>query len=67
MSASDYVHLEVVKILHETDAAFLLLLEGGEEVWIPKSHVADAERYSAGDRGCTVSITKWIAGKKGLD
>jgi hypothetical protein len=65
MSGSRYVHLEVEKIVRETDAAFLLLIDG-EEYWIPKSQVADPDEYQAGDEGCTISVTEWIAREKGL-
>jgi hypothetical protein len=66
MSASEWVHLEVAEILRETVDTFLLHLEGGEEVWVPKSQVADANDYKAGDGYCTISVTRWLADQKGL-
>lgn len=66
MSASSYVHLDDVEIKRETDSAFLIVWEG-DEYWIPKSQMADPDRYSEGDRDCNVSITEWIAGKKGIE
>lgn len=66
MSASNWVHLDVERIERETDAAFLLLLEGGELVWVPKSQVSEPGDYSAGDENLTVSVTEWIAQQKGL-
>lgn len=67
VSASDYVHLDVEEVLRETDKALHVLLEGGEEVWLPKSQVKDAGDYRPGDRGCTMSITEWLAREKGFD
>ena len=66
MSASRWVHLDVSEITRETDAAFLVVLEDGEEVWMPKSQIADADDYSQGDQDCTISITAWLANEKGL-
>ena len=66
MSASRYVHIEVAEIKRETDAAFLCELEDGEEIWLPKSQIADSEDYNQGDKDFTMSITEWIANQKGL-
>jgi hypothetical protein len=66
MGASRYIHLDVERIVRETDKAFLLLLEDGEEVWIPKNQVADADDYAEGDENCSISVTEWIANQKGL-
>jgi hypothetical protein len=60
------VHLDVEEIVKETDSAFLLRLDDGEEVWIPKSQVSDPESYAQGDCNATVSVTEWIAKQKGL-
>lgn len=66
MSASRYIHLDVARIERETDKAFLLILEDGEEVWIPKNQIADVDDYEEGDTNCSVSVTIWIAEQKGL-
>jgi hypothetical protein len=66
MSFEGYVHLEDVDVLKETDSAFLLLIEGGEKVWMPKSQVADPDGYAEGDEGVSISITEWIADQKGI-
>ena len=67
MSYSGWVHLNVRVIARETEKAFKVFLEdGGEPLWLPKSQVADAENYNAGDRDCVVSITEWFANEKGL-
>lgn len=66
MSASNWVHLDVTAVLRETDKA-LLLEVGDMEAWVPKSHIADADQYEAGDRDVTVSVTEWIAREKGLE
>lgn len=65
MSQSGWVHLDVDEVLRETDKAFLLLIDG-EEVWVPKSQVSDADKYEAGDTDVTVSVTTWLAEQKGL-
>ena len=61
---SDWVHLEDVEILKETEKAFLVDLDG-EEYWLPKSQILDADEYREGDEG-TLSISAWIAREKGL-
>jgi hypothetical protein len=67
MGASNYVDLDVDEILRETDAAFLLrLADSHEELWLPKSQVADPDDYAVGDEGLTISITEFIAREKGL-
>jgi hypothetical protein len=42
---SDWVHVDVVRIVRETDSAFLVEIDGMEDVWLPKSQVADAGDY----------------------
>jgi hypothetical protein len=67
MSASDYVHLDVLLIKKETDMAFLLVLEDDErELWVPKSQVSNSDDYDEGDTDCTVSVSEWFASKEGL-
>lgn len=65
MVQSNWIHLDVERIAAETDNAFLCVVDGDEH-WIPKSQIADPETYSDGDENCTISITEWIANKKGL-
>lgn len=67
MGFSSWVHLDVREILKATDSAFLLLLESGEEVWIPHSQMDDPESYDEGDEDVTISVTEWIAKQKGLN
>lgn len=62
-----WVHLDVDEILRITEKAMLLLLDDGEEVWIPLSQISRPLDYSQGDTNCTISITEWIAKQKGLD
>ncbi len=64
MSQSGYVDLEVQVIRKETDAAFNVVLEDGRIWWLPKSQVADADDYEAGDRDLTLSVTEWILEQK---
>jgi hypothetical protein len=65
MGASRWVHLDVDRIAKETEAAFLLVIDGAEH-WIPKSQVSDPENYEQGDEDLTISVTHWIADQKGL-
>lgn len=65
MSYSNYVTIMVDEILRETDAAFLLEIDG-DEFWIPKSQVANPSDYEMGDKECSMSVTEFIAREKGL-
>lgn len=65
MPANNWVYIEVDEIKKETEAAFLFLIDD-EEVWIPKSQMADPDNYEMGDCDCEVSVTEWIANQKGL-
>lgn len=62
----DWVHLDVAEIRSETEKAFLLVLEDGELLWMPKSQISDVDDYSVGDTDAVVSVTEWIANQKGL-
>jgi hypothetical protein len=66
MSASGWVHVSVDEIVRETERALLVLIDS-EEVWLPKSAVADGESYVPGDRNVTLSIRDWLAREKGLE
>lgn len=66
MGFSNWVHLDVDEIVRETDAAFLVRLDDGEEVWLPKSQISSPETLAEGDCDVTVSVTEWIAKEKGL-
>lgn len=66
MTASNYVDLAIETIKRVTDAAMLVELEDGDEIWIPLSQVADAEIYEAGDENLEISVTEWWANKQGI-
>jgi hypothetical protein len=66
MNASNWIHLDVERIVRETNGAFLLQLDEDNEVWVPKSQVADAADYSEGDENLILSVTSWWADKEGL-
>ena len=67
MSASQWVHLDVLLVKKATPEAFLLTIDGiDEDHWIPKSQMADPDNYEEGDENVTVSVTEWIAQQKGL-
>ncbi len=65
MGASGYVHVDVDLIKNETEKAFLVVIDG-TEYWLPKSQVSDPDDYEAGDTDCVMSVTEFIARKKGL-
>lgn len=65
MGQSNYVHLDDCDILAETGNALLVRYDDGE-FWLPRSQVADAGDYQAGDQGVTLSVTEWIARQKGI-
>lgn len=62
---SSYIHLDVERIARETDMALLLVIDG-DELWVPKSVIADADTYGEGDEDVTVSVQMWFAEKEGL-
>lgn len=63
---SNYVHVQVEEIKHETDKAFLVIIDGDER-WIPKTQIADSSDYEVGDKNITISITDFIAEKLGIE
>ena len=67
MSESRWVHLDVDEVLRETEKAFLIRLESGEEHWIPKSQISDVDDYNVGDRNATVSVSSWFCEKEGIE
>lgn len=66
MGASNYVHIEIDAILRETEKAFLVSIDG-EEHWLPKSQIANADDYCDGDKDCIMSVTEFIAREKGFE
>jgi hypothetical protein len=65
MSASNWHHLFFQEILRVTEKAILVLLEDGDEIWLPLSQVEPGD-YRAGDQDGSLCITEWIAKEKGL-
>ncbi len=66
MSASNWVHLEDCEVLKETEKAILIRYDD-EEIWLPRSQVSEGDKYTAGDKGVTVSISEYIAREKGIE
>jgi hypothetical protein len=66
VGASNWIHLDVAAVLRLTDKAMHVELEDGELVWLPLSQVDEADKFEAGDKNLTVSITEWLAKEKGL-
>jgi hypothetical protein len=66
MRKSNYVYIDDVSVVGETEKAILCQIED-RKVWIPKSQIhEDSEVYEGGDTG-TLVITEWIAKQKELD
>lgn len=66
MGSSNYVHVQVDKILRESEKAFLVRI-GDEEHWLPKSQLADPDDYEVGDTDLSIAVTGWLANEKGLE
>ena len=66
MAASNWCHIEVEEVLKVTDKAMLLQHADGQD-WFPLSQVDEPEKYEAGDKNVTVSVTEWIAKERGFD
>lgn len=65
MGASNWVHVDVAHIVRATENALLVEIDG-EEIWLPRSQVSDGESYEVGDTNVTLSITEWLARRRGL-
>jgi len=59
---SETIEMSVV-VIRETPKAFLV--DDGEEHWIPKSQITDAEEYGEGEEA-TIEVSLWFATKEGL-
>lgn len=60
---TEWVELQVKKVLMSTAKAFLCRLEDDTESWVPKSQIQDADDIEAGDTELTLLITEWIASR----
>jgi len=60
IEGKDYVTLDVIEVLHETDSAVLFEHESGRK-WVPKSQLEDWPEI--GDPG-EIIITEWWATEK---
>jgi len=59
------VEFQDVEAIHETDMALLCQI-AGDEVWVPKSQIADeSEVWSEGGHG-TLVVTEWWVQQRGL-
>lgn len=59
------VTIEVEEVKAETELAFLFVING-EESWVPKSQVEDADDIEKGFSGIEVEVAEWFAEKEGL-
>jgi hypothetical protein len=55
------------RIVTETDAAILIVVPGNdEEIWVPLSQVSCIVRGNDAAQRDRITMTRWIADKKGL-
>jgi hypothetical protein len=60
------VELVVTSVERETPKALCVILETGQEIWMPKSQIErDSAVKGEGDKGVML-ISEWIAKEKGL-
>jgi len=59
------VELDVDEVVAETDLAFLVRAEDGEEYWIPKKLIQSGDVSERGDSG-TLEIPEWFAEREGI-
>ncbi len=59
------VLIEVERVERETELAFLFVVEG-EEIWVPKSVVAEPDEVSEGDEDLELNIAEWFAERENL-
>jgi hypothetical protein len=59
------VTIEVDRVKHVTDDAFLFVIDGAEH-WIPKSCCDDPDGIDKGDEDIEVEIAEWKAEQEGL-
>jgi hypothetical protein len=62
---SNTVSFHDVTVVRETQMALLCNVEG-EEIWIPKSQIADESEVYKLDTDGELVITEWFAEKEGL-
>lgn len=61
-----WVTLKVAKVEAVSPKAILVHLEDGQEVWLPKSQLQDADSFVKGAENLEIQASEWIAGEKGL-
>lgn len=59
------VVVAVDEIRAETQLAFLLIIDG-DEYWVPKSVIAEADVYEVGDTDYDLEIAEWFCEREGL-
>jgi len=65
MGLSPFRTFDHVSVKAATDKALLLEIED-EQVWVPKSVIADVADYEFGDEDVMISIHEWWCDKNGL-
>lgn len=62
--------VKVTLVRRETEKAFQVMIGEARDakpfIWLPKSHVINADDIKAGDKNCEVIVTEWIASQKSL-
>lgn len=62
---TEYVEVEIDRILAVTAKALLISYDRGEELWVPKSVVEDSDTYIRGEYDF-IMVADWFARKEGL-
>lgn len=57
---TQWLEIEVKKIIAATGKAFLCRLDDDLDYWIPFSQMQDHEDFEPGDTECVLHITEWI-------
>ena len=67
MGFSRWRHLDFERIEAKTDKAMLVrLIDVDEAIWFPLTQIDEPDQYETGDEDGVISVTEWIADKKGL-
>jgi hypothetical protein len=55
-----WLNLDVERVLGTTDKALFVRLDGGKDIWLPRSQIHQSERFQTGDECINMTVTEWI-------
>lgn len=61
-----WCHLDVRRIKHETDDAFLVVYWDWTEKWIPKACVDGPDEFKKGDYYPPMNVRQWFCERNGM-